>query len=136
MALTARQVKVYVHTVDVYRPLAFNQLANHDVEELTIPATATYSAVKCYRETKPEFGSAQPIGRTDKDILFTIDVFHFDVAEDIRANDVFKFTTVGHPDINQWFECVGDTMVKNWRANKHTVVCKRILKPHMKGITA
>ena len=132
MALNARQLKLYIDTVDIYRPISFNMLEFGDIEELTIPTTPTYTDVECYRETKQEFGAPQPIGRSDKDILFTIDEFHFDVTQDLRTNDVLYFTTAGHPDYQQWFQVTGDTRVKTWRAEKHSVVVKRITKPHQK----
>lgn len=128
MALSARQLRFYADLVDIYRPLPFNFLDNQDIEEYSVSTVATYSSVAVHRETKPEFTAAQPIGRGNQDILFSIDEFHFSTDVDIRPNDVFHFVTPSHPDYGQWFIAIGDTRVKKWKANKHSVLCKRILK--------
>lgn len=127
MALTARQEKLYVHTVDIYKPYDFEFEADNDVEQLVWPLTPTYSNVKCYREAETEFTQEFMIGRTNRDnVFFTVDNFHFDVAQPVGSNWAIQFKLAGHPDDGQWFICLGFTMVKNYRANKHSVRAKRV----------
>lgn len=134
MALNARQQQLYIHTVDLYAPSALTQNATtHLLDDPTYPASPTYSAVQCYRDAKVEKNAAELVGMTLENNIFTIDEFHFDVAQAINTNWAIKFTTSGHPDEGMWFIAIGQQQVKNWRANKQSLLAKRTVKP--KGVT-
>ncbi|HKU51597.1 MAG TPA: hypothetical protein VJQ25_03950 [Nitrospira sp.] len=127
MSLNTRQTKLYTDTVDLYAPNTISIGTNRKTTEPGYPSTPTHSSVACYRESKKEALKASPIGRTDTDNIFTIDVFHFDASQAIGANWFIQVKTSGDPDENIWFKVQGDPQIVNFRANKLKINAVRSL---------
>jgi len=130
MALSERQQAIYLHLVDVYIPLdpvlgTDNVSGDTDI----YPPTPNYSNVQCYRETKLEITNTAAPGRSLENNIFTMDMFHFDLAQEMGSEFALYFKTPGHPDFGTWFKVVGQPTVKSILANAIEVVTKRSNKP-------
>lgn len=97
MALNRRQAALFEHTVDIYKPNAISVGANLRMTDVSYPSTPTYSGVKCYLFSKPDTAAPTVMGRSTEDMIFTLDVFHFEAAVDVDDTYCLKFTTAGHP---------------------------------------
>src|SRR5688572_1102784 len=99
MALTERQLLLYIHTCDIYNPepVLQNKMGIGDIQDLNYPADATYEAQSFFLETAPEIEKGKyPIGRINKeDTVSLLHRAHFDVILDIRPNAMIKMLTPG-----------------------------------------
>lgn len=130
MALSPRQQRFYTDTVNLYRPNALPIGANNVVGDVTFPTTPTASAVPCHWAPRPESAGAEVPGRTNADIMLTLDVFHFGLdAPDIRDGWFIELTTAGHPEAGSWFKVQGNPKTLNWRAKRKSVLAKKSVKP-------
>lgn len=132
MALNSRQTKLYTDTVDIWNPAdpVPGELDSNDIMPLHYATAATYSDQKCYQETRPEFEQGTFHGRINREQTESLmDKFHFDVALTIKPNAVVKLKTASDPNINEYYLLMGDSMVKNYRANKQVFFAKKVIKP-------
>lgn len=132
MALVPRQVKLYVHTVSVYRAVqAVPSQFGRDIRSQIYGLTPVSTGVPCYKESAAEFEKGEFYGRRNReDTESLMDRVHFEYSQDIRASDILYFTLSGHPDYQSYYLVSGDSMVKNYRANKMVVYVKKITKPN------
>jgi len=132
MALSRRQQRAYTDRVHLYKPTApFTIGANNVATDPTFPAEAspTYSNVSCHWESKPEVAEPRPGGRTNVDNMFTIDVFHFHLDQEVGEGWFIKLVTPGHPEADSFFVCQGDAQNHAWRANKKAIYAKKTISP-------
>ncbi len=129
MALTARQQRFYTDTIDLYKPIDIKTDPTRLPQDVRYPDTPTYAGVLCHREAKVESTEPGALGRVDIDNMMTMDEFHLDAAQEIGGNWAIQFKTAGHPDNGTWFLAQGDTRVTVFRANKQSLMAKRITKP-------
>ena len=92
MALTRFQERrLYDYRVNLYR-------VTQDLGATSIPDARSWalvkSAVKCYKSPNPSTQGFQEFGRIESDNLFSMDVWDFDAAEDVRVDDVFRNVTL------------------------------------------
>lgn len=140
MALNARQQRLYNDLVDIYVPssLAVDGTTRRLTTDPKYPSTATYASVTCgFFSTQENPSLVQPIGRSNQDNIFTMDLFKFDAAQDINDTYVIQLKTVGHPQYGQWWIVVGGAEIRTSRGkrtgNYAKVFAKHITKPA--GIT-
>lgn len=133
MALSRRQQRAYTDIVDLYRPNpAFTIGANNVAGDPTMPAenTPTFADVACHWESKPEVAEPRAPGRTNTDNMFTIDVFHFHIDQEVGEGWFIKLKTPDHPEEGSWFVCQGDAQNHMWRAMKKAVHAKKTISPY------
>lgn len=131
--MSDRQTLLYVHTVNIYKPVDLDFLSVRDANELSYTATPTYANVACYRNTKPEVTQDSYIGRLHASGTFVgLCEFSFRESIDVNTNYVLEFLTDSHPDEGEWFIILGNPKVKNRRANKLTVYAQRSIKPRLR----
>lgn len=108
MALNARQIKLYVDRVSIWKPdNVTTSGANKKALDTAYPATATYTNVACYHFSKTEVAQPTFPGRSNQDMIFTLDEFHFDAAQDVDDQYVLKLTTSGHPELGAYYIVMG-----------------------------
>lgn len=132
MSLTARQTKLYVHTIDIYHPEnpTTGKFGPNDIRSFHYPSSPTVGNALAYKETAPGFSKGDFYGRRDReDTESLMDRLHVDYTFDLRPGTVIQFTLQGHPDYLSWYLVTGDNMVKNFKANKLVVYLKKITKP-------
>lgn len=132
MALSRRQRRAYTDTVDLYRPNPpFTIGANNVAGDPTLPVegSPTYTGVLCHWESKPEVAEPRAPARTNTDNMFTIDVFHFPISQEIGEGWFIKLTTPSHPEAGSYFVCQGDAQNHAWRAAKKAIHAKKTISP-------
>lgn len=130
MALTRRQQRLYTDTVDIFKPEA-TSLVDRVSSDPRYPATPTVAGVLAYLFTSTEFANPQPhLGRTNEDMMLTLDKLHVEAAVDIDDAFVFQLKTSGHPDEGGYWMVMGNAKVRTTRGRRTTnykeVLCKRM----------
>ena len=96
MARNRRQKQSMKEIVDLYAPNPPSTTGDlREVVELTYPTTPTYTNVYAGFHAMPGYSSPQIMGRTQEDIMFTLDKFFFDVAQDIDDTWLIEIRTPG-----------------------------------------
>lgn len=124
MALSPRQLALYVNTVDIWRPsVTVNAV---DGTPGARAWTKIASAVQCYFEFTPsQFAEAGGI-LVEEDNIFTLDVVHFEASTDVKAADVLKITA-GPGSVGFWV-LWGNAEYKARLANKLSIRGKKLEK--------
>lgn len=118
MALTARQERLYVYTVDIWRQ------TTGDVD--FAPYEKVGTAVACYFESTPEADLVSAVGRNKQVNILTMDLFHFDIAETIEDTDYLQMVSgPGGGLVGNWWAVQGNTRTHGYRANKQVVYAKQ-----------
>lgn len=130
MALTRRQQRLYTDTIDVYKPVA-TTLVDRVGKDPRYPAAPTAAAVKAYLFTSTEFAVDQPyLGRTNEDMVLTLDKLHVEASVDIDDTFCFQLKTANHPDLNGFWIVMGNAKLRTTRGRRETnykeLLCKRM----------
>jgi hypothetical protein len=138
--LDAVQQDLYVHTVDLYRPVDAPGGIMADKSKGGQRYVLAYPSVPCYLMFTTEFAVPQAPGRTKTLNFETQDVLHltFDKGENsIQGDDAwhlvgdewkFKFTTDGHSEEGGWWSILGNPKALDRAATKEFQT-SRDLKP-------
>jgi hypothetical protein len=134
MALNRRQKRAYGARVDLYAPNAHTvDPATKEVRSVTYGPSPTHSNVQCLYTPSPEMGEMQVVGRTNSDIVFTLDRFHFDVAVPVDDTWYLQLKVEGHPEYETWWVVEGGpdvtASVGRRRSNYRSVFAKRSMRP-------
>lgn len=136
MALTARQRRLYKDLIEIYKPNA-TTIVDKTPKDTRLPSTATYEDVPAKLFSKPEASRPEKhIGRSNMDIIFTLDELHVEASVDIDDTYYFRLKTPDHPDFNEWWVCQGSAKTRisegRRKANVKIILCKKVIKP--KGV--
>jgi hypothetical protein len=108
MALTTRQTRLYNDVVDVYRRTALAVTGLMEVEDLEYDDTPILTDVQCLWASAPEDNRPEsPLGRSEADLMDTLDRFHFEASVDLQDTDILEVKTTGHPEIGARFQIRG-----------------------------
>ena len=137
MALTYRQQRLYIHRIDIYAPkaIAVNGISSKSYKETDYLFELSASNVPCYVYTNRESSILEVVGRTNTDIMYTLDVLHVAMDVYIDTNFMFKLINVGtsNPDNNAWYIVQGGPATRASSStrypNNRVLFCKRGLKP-------
>lgn len=93
----------FTDTVNVYRQ------RKKTVGDLAYFATPVITALPCALQATENVDKLQgAMGLKKEDNIFTLDVLMCASGVDIRGQDVIKITTLGHPELNEYYEVMGD----------------------------
>ena len=120
MALSTRQLRFYVYTVDIWRQTTPGAGADFSKYALLT------SAVPCLFVSSREEDRPSPVGRTKAVDAFVMDRFAFQVSVDIKDTDCLRLTSGpdSGPDVGRWFAVHGNPQRQAWRANRLRVLAK------------
>lgn len=125
MALSPRQLALYVHAVNIWRG---TEVRAADGKPTSISWVQQTTATPCYCDFGRSFQDlAAQLILAESDNQFTIDVFAFEAAIDVRLGDELKMTT--GPEAGKFWKVRGHDQPKTRRANKLSVLCTRLPKP-------
>jgi hypothetical protein len=133
MALNRRQLRIYQHRVNLYRPqeLSYDEFNSQEsVQFFTDPA---YSNIPCGYFESDELDTISVVGRLNHDIMLTIDKFHFETGQEIEDGWLIELMTPGNPDANKFWITQGNAKdrqtIGKRRANYRRVYAKRTAPP-------
>lgn len=129
MSLSRRQRRIYTDTVSIYKPADLAVAADKSVSDVSYPSTPTQTSVSCHLDQQPIQGEPGLEGRSERDLIFTLDRFHFGTDVEIGDTYLLKLTTVGHPNNGKFWVVEGAGQFKTWRAGKQIVYAKQVLAP-------
>jgi hypothetical protein len=123
MALTWRQTRLYTQRVTVWR----------ETETITAgkPSGAwavIATGVACHLTPNPSQYELQGFVLSEGDNIFTLDVWSFDVAQDIGDGDVLKVTTGNAAILGGFWRIRGDTEPLTYFANAARYIAARLEK--------
>lgn len=132
-----RQQRSYEYSVDLYKPLDISVSGSYRViEDQAYPEEATYKNVKCGYNESSVLESPSEIGRTNYDILLTIDHFEFNNAQAIEGGWAIHMRSPRiYNDVGKWWIVQGSAQdrppLNRRRANSRTIYAKRSPAPDL-----
>ena len=95
--------KFFTDTVNVYRQ------KKKTLQDMAYAETPVLSAVPCsLQSTENVDKNRGAMGLKKEDNILTLDVLFCAAGTAIKGQDIIKVTTSGHPELNEYFEIMGD----------------------------
>ncbi len=110
--LTERQIRGYTDTATIRRPAnEVKPLGSVFAEDPKWEATTIHEGVPCRRVPRPEASAPGALGRTNQDMIFTLDAFEFPIGIEVDDSYEIELTTAGHPEQGAVFTAMGGPSV-------------------------
>lgn len=122
MALTWRQLRLYVHRVTVWRATEPVDATTGKPGATTWAVTST--AVPCYLELRQSLHAPADFLLAESENMDTTDLCHMEYTVSVDSGDVLKVTT--GPETGSFYRVRGNPKIKSLFANKLSIQVTRM----------
>lgn len=123
--LSPRQTIAFTDIVDIYKPVYSQTGVKVNDESWTL----AYSDIPCFIDQRSEYDANGDIGRANQDIVFTTDIIHFHMDQEMESTWKIQIKTEGHPDYGKWEQLLGNSQTRGFRAMESLYFAKSAEKP-------
>lgn len=130
MSLSFRQQQTFLWTISIYRLKARPIGGSSGIYDSTPIATG----VKAQYISSTEAAEPGQVGRSNRDIVISLDGFAMLHDVDVRDTDAIVITAgpTGFPDVNKQWVCVGNAQPMSWRAQELHIYARQ--SPPLAGV--